>query len=260
MSKASSVVGSKYGTSPENRDRLINPEFIGWDVGGWNCDKNRESRDALIVLDQATRCFRQPFWGNLRETINDAKSSVEFLSELLRHCELDVCERPQHATIAIDAPLGFPEAFTGLITRGAPVGRIGESATNPYLFRHTERRLVDEWIAPLSAIKDKISSQATKAMHVVARFAPTLNSCGEWTDCNFLTVIETYPRLCRARRSLQTEREPSPKRGKDADLRDARICAEVAHAFKLSPERLEHPCDDAPESEGWIWAPLPIRG
>jgi hypothetical protein len=25
--------------------------FIGWDVGGWNCDKNRESRDALVILD-----------------------------------------------------------------------------------------------------------------------------------------------------------------------------------------------------------------
>ena len=27
--------------------------FIGWDVGGWNCDKNPTSRDALVVLHAA---------------------------------------------------------------------------------------------------------------------------------------------------------------------------------------------------------------
>lgn len=25
--------------------------LIGWDVGGWNCDRNRLSRDALVVVD-----------------------------------------------------------------------------------------------------------------------------------------------------------------------------------------------------------------
>ncbi|WP_081139039.1 hypothetical protein [Halomonas sp. BC2] len=25
--------------------------YIGWDVGGWNCDHNPASRDALVVLD-----------------------------------------------------------------------------------------------------------------------------------------------------------------------------------------------------------------
>ena len=25
--------------------------FIGWDVGGWNCDRNPNSRDALFVVD-----------------------------------------------------------------------------------------------------------------------------------------------------------------------------------------------------------------
>lgn len=23
--------------------------YIGWDVGGWNCDKNNKSRDALMI-------------------------------------------------------------------------------------------------------------------------------------------------------------------------------------------------------------------
>lgn len=25
--------------------------FVGWDVGGWNCDNNSESRDAIVILD-----------------------------------------------------------------------------------------------------------------------------------------------------------------------------------------------------------------
>lgn len=29
----------------------VGPLLIGWDVGGWNCDKNPSSRDALVVLD-----------------------------------------------------------------------------------------------------------------------------------------------------------------------------------------------------------------
>ena len=200
------------------------------------------------------------FLGNLRETINDANSTVDFLSELLRLCNLHVSATPQNAEIAIDAPLGLPDDFTSLITGGVDVSQIGQStATIPYLFRHTERRLVDDGITPLSAIKDMIGSQATKAMHVVARFAPTLKSCGVWTDCNCLTVIETYPKLCRARRCPRTGHESPPKRGKDADIREAKTCAEVARDFMLYPERLERPNDGTPESEGWIWAPRQFR-
>lgn len=27
--------------------------FIGWDVGAWDCDKNSNSRDAILILDEA---------------------------------------------------------------------------------------------------------------------------------------------------------------------------------------------------------------
>lgn len=155
--------------SRENCDGLGKPVFIGWDVGGWNCGRNPNSRDAPIVLDHAAKCVGEPFWGNLRTTINDATSPAEFLLAHLALRKINEPERPQHATIAIDASLGFPEAFTDLITSSAPVGHIGQSDTNPCLFRRTERRLADEGIRPLSAIKDMIGSQATKAVHVFAR-------------------------------------------------------------------------------------------
>ena len=28
---------------------------IGWDVGGWNCDKNQRSRDAIVILNPDLR-------------------------------------------------------------------------------------------------------------------------------------------------------------------------------------------------------------
>ena len=34
--------------------------FIGWDVGGWNCDKNGKSRDAIVVLDSTPTIVGKP--------------------------------------------------------------------------------------------------------------------------------------------------------------------------------------------------------
>lgn len=232
--------------------------FIGWDVGGWNCDKNQNSRDALVVLDHAGEMLGQPWRGNLRETINDATTTAAFLASLLALCKLGNPARSYHATLAIDAPLGFPEAFARMIAGGKPVDLIGRSAANPYLFRHTEQRLVAEGVTPLSAIKDMIGSQATKAMHVVARFAPQRLSPGIWTDGAHLTVIETYPALCRARLGSQAVIGSLPKTGPDADIPDAEVCARVARDFHLDRGCLEPPSNDTPASEGWIWAPRRI--
>jgi hypothetical protein len=33
---------------------------IGWDVGGWNCDKNDASRDAIVILDNTPAIVCKP--------------------------------------------------------------------------------------------------------------------------------------------------------------------------------------------------------
>ena len=114
---------------------------------------------------------------------------------------------------------------------------------------------MDEGITPLSAIKDMIGSQATKAMHAVARYAPERISPGVWTDGDCLTMIETYPALCRARLGPQAGDATIPKTGREADIHDAGVCARVAHDFQMNRESLEPPTADTPASEGWIWAP-----
>ena len=49
--------------------------FVGWDVGGWNCDENGESRDAIVILDASRSIVGKPWRGNLRASINAATSS-----------------------------------------------------------------------------------------------------------------------------------------------------------------------------------------
>ena len=231
--------------------------FIGWDVGGWNCDKNPSSRDALVALDAAGTRVGQPWRGNLRQTINAATTTADFLVAILTLCRLPSPGGSAHITIAIDAPLGFPAAFTQMISGGPPISQIGQSNDNPYLYRFTERRLVAEGLTSLSAVKDMIGSQSTKAMHTVARFTKRIGP-GVWSDAAQLTLIETYPSLCRKRAPGSFNNLSRATTSKDNDILDAEVCAQIAHAFALRRDWLEPPHPDAPESEGWIWAPLPL--
>lgn len=229
--------------------------FIGWDVGGWNCDKNPNSRDALVVLDGSGALIGQPWRGNLRQTLNSATTAADFLSAILSLCKVPALR--VQATIAIDAPLGFPAAFARLITGDAPLGQIGRSAANPYLYRDTERRLAVEGVTPLSAVKDMIGSQSTKAMHAVARYSRRV-APGVWSDDAHLTLIETYPALCRSRSRGAFNDLATATNARESDILDAEVCAQIARAFVQRPDWLEPPPADVQASEGWIWAPRPL--
>jgi predicted nuclease with RNAse H fold len=155
--------------------------------------------------------------------------------------------------MGIDTPLGFSRPFIDLITNFAAIEPIGTSETNPYLYRQTELHLFRKGLRPLSSIKDMIGSQATKGMHVLARFAPLVKSCGLWTDGAGFRAIETYPTACR-----QDTRVVALRNGRaltHADMDDALTCAIVAYLFANEKDLLEEPADTVPACEGWIWAP-----
>lgn len=228
--------------------------YIGWDVGGWNCDKNSRSRDAIAILDSKLEVAGTPWRGNLRDAINEAKTSRDWLRRLFFLCKADLPSEPLRTILAIDTPLGFSEAFTRLATRLEGVEEIGQSHTNPYLFRQTERFLFEHGHKPLSAVKDMIGSQATKGMHVLAKFAPKVVQCGVWTDGGLLTVIEAYPSACKKSKTLNAARSSYESLGHE-DKEDALTCALIAHLFVEKFELLSHPEDNVPRSEGWIWAP-----
>lgn len=113
-----------------------------------------------------------------------------------------------------------------------------------------------------------IGSQATKGMHVLAKFAPTVTRCGVWSNGENLTAIEAYPSACKTsdyiqgqlRQYVMAECDDPPHRLwidslDHQDKLDALTCALLAHAFTFHPEMLAAPLDTISKAEGWIWVP-----
>ncbi len=229
---------------------------VGWDVGGWNCDKNPNSRDAIVILDPGARVVGTPWRGNLRESILQSTSASEWVAALFALCSLSAPEHRSRVTLAIDASLAFPAAFLDLVSNGVAVEPAQVSSQNGYLFRYTERRLAAEGFPPLSPIKDMIGSQATEAMHVAAKFTRPTEVTGVWSDGATLMLFETYPTVCQ-RSPLVVDMTSSNESIAQDDIRDAHVCAAVAHLYTHQRQALEHPTPEAPRAEGWIWRPLP---
>lgn len=233
--------------------------FIGWDVGGWNCDRNPRSRDALVILDSERAFVGKPWRGNLRTHINETSTTGDWIWKLFNLCAAVPPGRSVQITMAIDTPLGFSEEFVRLVVDLNYAEPVGSSDTNSYLFRRTERHLFEQGLSPLSAIKDMIGSQSTKGMHVLAKFAPYYESCGVWTDGKGFSAIETYPAACNNSQMMKDMLKDQKPLNAD-DLEDAWICALVAYVFVKDRSALEPPGDNVPPREGWIWMPRDVFG
>jgi hypothetical protein len=228
---------------------------IGWDVGAWHCDTNSNSRDAIAILDSQAAIVGTRWRGNLRRAIEESATSGAFVAALFSLCGAgSPAGEDWTATMAIDAPLGFSEAFQALVAGRGCVEPGGRRPDNPYLFRRTERHHFERGAKPLSAVQDMLGSQATKAMHALRKFTPTVLNCGVWTDGRRLTALETYPSVCDAAEFARWRDELCGLEEK-GDRRDALTCALVAHLFAADRGALEPPELGVPCSEGWIWYP-----
>jgi len=236
---------------------------LGWDVGGWNCDKNPTSRDALILLDANHHQVGQSWRGNLREVINRADNQQAWLQQIAALLALPndfFAQQPHPVFMGIDTPLGVSVAWQELIINFKAAGVIDDSASNPYLYRATERWLIRQGHTPLSAIKDMIGSQATKGRHLLAKISPYQASCGIWQDATGrLNAFEAYPSV--AKKSAQMQHAFAQIRWQQAcpepgDIYDAAYCALSAATLASQPDRLAQPPTDTPWSEGWIYVPL----
>ncbi|WP_083006590.1 DUF429 domain-containing protein [Halomonas sp. GT] len=239
--------------------------YIGWDVGGWNCDNNPSSRDALVVIDKTLHLVGTPWRGNLRATLNESPTSRNLIHRLLELCQYKA-SGSERVVMAVDTPLALPTALLAL-AQGAAVETLGRSQDNPYLYRETERWLFQRGVTPLSPIKDMIGSQATKGMHLLARFAPHIAVCGQWQSAEgTLCVVEGYPTpakrsevfaALRARVAMPPEfapilHHPTPKQ---QDIQDAWHCALLAWSVEHAKETIAWPPAEMPAAEGWIFVP-----
>lgn len=239
--------------------------YIGWDVGAWHCKKAKgKSCDAIAILDGSTgetlQCLGT-FRENLRETIITSSSLLGWINILAEKCEPKIANTITEndlVTIAIDATLGFPESMIKLLTDRTSLEGVGEfSKDNQYLFRKTEKRLFDLGFTPLSAIKDMIGSQSTKALHIIGKFKINQNSPGIWIQGN-ITIIETYPSACRCSetvKALKIDNEGCLQGQVQKDILDAITCARLACLYANQRESLVKPENDISKLEGWIWVP-----
>ena len=240
--------------------------FLGWDAGAWNCDRNRESRDALCALElggSGPVLVGTPWRGNLRDLLV-AHAGHDLVGALLRRLDVGA-DDSRHVTIAIDTPLAWPRRMLELVTVGTCIDVPAEADNNPYLFRMQELALFGREQRPLSVVRDMIGSQSTKGIHFLhrARLAPM--GVGIW-GLGSTTAIETYPaaavadlevaRLSAALLADVLGQERKPRNDAwQGDVRDAIACALIAMLHRQRPERLEAPGPEAEPAEGWIWLP-----
>lgn len=245
--------------------------FLGWDVGGWHCDRNKASRDALAVtavVDGEVSLIGRPWRGNLRALLMD-KTGAALIDGMLRLCGA-ACGKSNAIVIAIDTPLGWPSAMMKLASGGAPSFVSPLDGENPYTRRATELDLIRRGFAPLSAVRDMLGSQSTKGIHFLRAADLVETSPGVWRrdydGCLSVTAIETYPavalqspRLAALQANLLGRSDGELARA-DAplhdDIRDALACSLVAHLFADSPAKIEPIPKDVPDGEGWIVLPV----
>lgn len=244
--------------------------FIGWDVGGWNCEKNRKSRDAVCVLAgeslEKLSIVGTPFRGNIRKKMQQS-GSLKIVELCQRDCSYN------NSVLAIDTPLGWPQSFLDLIARSQIQDIPERAGANPYLFRRTEQYLYRMGFTPLSAIKDMIGSQSTKGLHFLKFGGYEYNDLGVWKrrDGQHF-AIEAYPApistSCKLKVHFdklsvqggfdQIAKAESPAR---EDLDDSLWCALIAALWYFSreecigPEYMNEQERSILQQEGWIWIP-----
>lgn len=244
--------------------------FVGWDVGGWHCDRNRESRDALVVLtlgrDGQPTLVGKAWRGSLRPTLM-RHCGVDLVRAMLGHCGVSI-DGAEAIMMAIDAPLGWPRAMITLASGGASAEVSDRDFDNPYTRRETELDLIRQGFTPLSNVRDMIGSQSTKAMHFLRAADLAPQSQARWSAAG-ITAIETYPAvalknaLCAAQHGILMNdllSRQSVTKPALPDVRDALACAVVAYLASEQTRSVVEPPAGYPPLEGWIIVPKSEAG
>lgn len=238
--------------------------FIGWDVGAWHCDKG-DSRDALVILNNQGKLLGKPWRGNLRSCIAQSENFDELLRLVEGLCGLQLPNQeslePHSVTLAIDTPLGFSNDFVALLSGAATTKPFSKFSENPYLYRETELLLFQQGFGPLSAVQDRIGSQATKGLHFLRKFDFTPTPSGIWqlnqNHCQH-NAFESYPTVLKTSalvaKYIEQLRTQTNFDSWHEDIKDAAYCAIAALLQTQHPELMAAPEKDV-STESWIYVP-----
>jgi len=217
------------------------------------------------------RLSGQPWRGDLTDTIGNRRG-VGLIDALL-----DLVSPGGEAcldlVLALDAPLGWPDALVELLVMGLAAPVIAGQGENRYLLRGTEIALVRRGFrGPLWGAQDMLGSRSTKALHLLRAAGFERHDAGVWRlDANGrrASAVETRPDVIGTARQLREtkasiEASPAwralPKAGEDAgkEIRDALACAVLAHFWADRPAACEPVPEHASLGEGWIVVPTGI--
>lgn len=199
-------------------------------------------------------------------------ASDDLIEELAAACD----------AVAVDAPFGWPVAFTDALVAHREGRAWPDVPTVELRLRRTDRRLSEEGIWPLSVSTDRIGIVAFRAARLLPRLHRGRAPARDGSD----GVFEVYPAAALVRWELQHRKykrlEPEHESGRreilhwvsetfaidlqgnddgiaaSSDLLDAFICAVLAR--EAAEGRTEPiPPDDAAlaREEGWIHLPVP---
>jgi predicted RNase H-like nuclease len=187
------------------------------------------------------------------------------------------------SSIAIDAPLGWPIAFTDALVANRETRPWPDAPTRALRYRRTDLRLAEERIWPLSVSTDRIGIVAFRAQRLLPRLGRGEHPARDGSD----GIYEVYPAAALRRWSQQSRAykrvDPAHAQSREvilgwlvggfrlsvgehrerlvasSDLLDALICAILAReaAEGRTEPVLDIDCEAARE-EGWIH--LPTRG
>ena len=245
---------------------------VGWDVGGWIGRKQAvaiaEWKDHSAQWLATPTCFSIGQLGE-RWGVDDLVRCAwpDAPSEILESREV---------VMAIDAPLGFPVAFSELLAqRSTPsFDPSGPEIENPLAYRETDRHIYRTFRKkPLSGSFDKLGNNATVAMVHTRR----LSTAGQLRVAPFdepqigiPTAIEVYPALLKRKKRIGNKYAPEclptvhgllPRGVSDGtDECDACLCALLALAYGYRGQIVGLPTIQGPtgaiaeiKREGWIF-------
>jgi hypothetical protein len=258
--------------------------FIGCDMGGWHTDKG----DALAVCrwDGAALSHVEATKGSLFYPVAADGPLAKAITQ--------VQDEDARLVVGIDAALAWPRKFVELVSQAPAATHMpdfapGDSISNPYLYRETERFIKQHVMTganerPLTAPGDKFGNNSSKAQALIAwlkarlpnSYRPPFDAWNnEEAARKQFTVIEVHPTASMKSAAFRRLTWPQPEQTMDGvgnnDIGDAKRCAvtSVCYAamFGMLGAGGGHPPlytpDDAGTEynqddigvEGWIFAP-----